>query len=75
MTVNWDSISMRTASFWLNHPEGKSRALAEFAIHKNKAYLLCLMFVHGNVVDLSAYAACKKKAQELLSDPYFSPTG
>ncbi len=66
---------MRTASFWLNHQDGNSRALAEFGIHKNKAYLSCLMFVHGNVIDLKAYRACKKKAQELLSDPYFSPTG
>lgn len=33
------------------------------------------MFVRGNVIDLKSYALCKKRAQELLSDPYFSPTG
>lgn len=66
---------MRTATFWLNHEEGKTRALAEFALRKNKAYLLGMAFVFGNVIDLNAYVACKKRAQELLSDPYFRPTG
>lgn len=75
MMDNWDPTTMRTACFWLNHEEGDSRALAEFAIHNNKAYLTCMMFVRGNVISLNSYATCKKRAQELLSDPYFSPTG
>ena len=57
---------MRAATFWLNHSESDSRVLVELDLHKNKAYIVSVYFIRGNVIDLTEVIKLRDKAQLLL---------
>lgn len=58
---------MKVATFWLNHDESDSRAIAEFGLIQGKVSLVGLGYIRGNVINLNDYAWCKKRVEVLLN--------
>lgn len=64
---------MKTQTFWIVHPESKSRAMAEFGLMDKKVKLMGIFWTHGNVIDLNTFRECRTKARKMFQDSWQTP--